>query len=134
MKPITRKAISGALILCLAAPVLPARAELIGAQATDRERIAAVLARDDMRAQLVSRGVDAAQAEARLAALTDAEAAQLAKDIDALPAGGNPVAALGMAAAVVVYAIALVATLIVMGAVATVKHARAQAAQSRSAQ
>jgi hypothetical protein len=81
MKPMTRTVISGLLIVCLTTPVLPARAELIGAQASDRERIAAVLARDDARAQLVSRGVDAAQVEARLAALTDAEAARLAQDI-----------------------------------------------------
>lgn len=130
MKPITHTAISGLLIVCLTTPILPARAELIGAQANDRERIAAVLARDDVRAQLVSRGVDAAEVEARLAALTDAEAAQLAQDIDALPAGGNPGAALGAAAMVVVYAIAFV----VAGVVAIVRHAATRPAKSGSAE
>ena len=130
MNPINRTAISGLLIVCLTTPVLPARAELIGAQASDRERIAAVLARDDVRAQLVSRGVEAAQVDARLAALTDAEAARLAQDIDALPAGGNPAAALGAAATVVIYAIAL----LVVGVVAIVKHVATRSTKSGSAE
>ena len=130
MKTTTRMAISGLLIGCLTTPVLPARAEIIGAKASDHERIAAVLARDDVRAQLASRGVEAAQVDARLAALTDAEAAQLARDIDALPAGGNPGAAIGAAAMVVVYAIALV----VVGVVAIIKHAATRSAKSGSAE
>ena len=134
MKPITRTVTSGLLIVCLTTPVLPARAELIGAQASDRERVAAVLARDEVRAQLVSRGVDAAQVEARLAALTDAETAQLAQDIDALPAGGNPVAAVAGGLAVLAYVFAVVVALAVTGVVAAVKHAGNQSAKSGSAE
>ena len=46
MKDSKRTAISALLIVCLAAPVAPARAEMLGAATSDRERIAAVLARD----------------------------------------------------------------------------------------
>ena len=68
---------------------LPAHAGMIAAGAgSTAPRIAAALEREDVRAQLAARGVGPAQAQARVAALTDAEAAQLAGAIDALPAGG----------------------------------------------
>ena len=53
--------------------------------------MASFLDRGDVLAQLQARGVDAAQVKARVAALTDQEAAQLAAQIDALPAGGADV-------------------------------------------
>jgi hypothetical protein len=52
-------------------------------------RIAAALDRQDVRAKLESYGVAAADVKARIAALTDDEAAQLADRIDSLPAGGE---------------------------------------------
>jgi hypothetical protein len=56
---------------------------------SDRERIAAVLEREEARAQLLAHGVDPAQARARVAALSDEEAAVLAKQMETLPAGGR---------------------------------------------
>lgn len=47
-------------------------------------------ARTEARAQLILHGVNAADADPRVAALTDEEAAQLATGVGDLPAGGNP--------------------------------------------
>ena len=60
----------------------------------DRDRIHAVLAREDVREQLVAQGVDPAEVEARVAALSDAEAAQMADRLDEMPAGASVVGAL----------------------------------------
>jgi hypothetical protein len=60
----------------------------------NQEKVAAALARPDVIAQLEKLGVDTADAQARVAALTDAEAASLAGQIDSLPAGGDVVGAL----------------------------------------
>jgi hypothetical protein len=46
------------------------------------------------------------QAKARIAALTDAEAAQLAAQIDSLPAGGDPLGAL-ISAVLIVFLVLL---------------------------
>ena len=51
-------------------------------------RLAAALARDDVRAEMLRQGVDPALAHERIAALTDDEAARLADQIDSAPAGG----------------------------------------------
>lgn len=59
-----------------------------------RARIAAALNRPEVMSQLEKMGVDRADAQARVAALTDAEAAQLAGQIDSLPAGGDVIGAL----------------------------------------
>ena len=73
----------------------PAQAALLATDAAvagaERERISSLLERADVRAQLQAYGVDPAQVKARVAALTDAEAAQVAAQIDQLPAGGESV-------------------------------------------
>ncbi|MFU2487982.1 PA2779 family protein [Thauera sp. WH-1] len=51
-------------------------------------RLSAAFAREDVRAELLRQGVDPALAQARIAALTDAEATRLADQIDSAPAGG----------------------------------------------
>ena len=53
------------------------------------ERLAGLLQRDDVAAALRERGVSPEQARERVAALTDSEAAMLAQQIDAAPAGGT---------------------------------------------
>lgn len=63
-----------------------------GATASDqdqgaRERIRALLDRDDVRAQMVDLGITPSEAEARIAALTDQEIADIAGRLDTLPAG-----------------------------------------------
>ena len=59
-------------------------------------RVEAGLARADVRAALERFGVDPAQAAVRAAALNDAELARLAGRIDALPAGGEVLAFVGL--------------------------------------
>lgn len=54
-------------------------------------KIASALTRPEVIAQLEKLGVDQSDAQARVAALTDAEAAALASRIDSLPAGGSDV-------------------------------------------
>jgi hypothetical protein len=57
--------------------------------ASDRERLAAILLRDDVRQQIEALGVDRNEATARLASLSDQEIQQIAGRIDELPAGQN---------------------------------------------
>ncbi|HYD96630.1 MAG TPA: PA2779 family protein [Noviherbaspirillum sp.] len=64
------------------------------AQQQDKARIAAALDRPEVMAQLEQLGVQRADAQARVAALTDDEAATLAAKIDSLPAGGDVVGTL----------------------------------------
>jgi hypothetical protein len=55
-----------------------------------------VLAREDVKAQMLELGVDPARVDARLNALTDTELAQLSAGIRDLPAGGDAVAVIGI--------------------------------------
>ena len=57
----------------------------------DRERIAELLNRDDVRSQLVAQGVDPAEVEQRVAALSDQEVRQMNERLDQMPAGANAV-------------------------------------------
>jgi hypothetical protein len=83
-----RRTMAALLILSLALP-LPAQAGMVATEsALERERIAALLERADVRAQLEAYGVAPREIKARVAALSDAEAAELAARIDELPAGG----------------------------------------------
>lgn len=87
---------------CLLATTLPLPAqasfvstsEAVAAQTTVQERVRDLLARQEVREALVERGVDPAQVDARIAALTDDEARLLAQRIDELPPGGNVIGVL----------------------------------------
>ncbi|QGT78223.1 PA2779 family protein [Guyparkeria halophila] len=59
--------------------------------AADRERIAEMLSRDEVREQLVAQGVDPAQVEERVAALSDQEVREMNERLDQMPAGANSV-------------------------------------------
>lgn len=61
---------------------------------SDRERINEILARQDVQEQLVAQGVDPADVEARVAALSDEEVSQMAEHLEELPAGASIVGAL----------------------------------------
>lgn len=54
----------------------------------DRSLIFSTLSRDDVQSALVARGIDPAQAQSRVAALSDDEASSLASKLDNAPAGG----------------------------------------------
>ena len=95
-----RRMVAGIVIVCLGSTglILPAHAGIVSSEAlvagTQQERLASLLERGDVRVRLQAYGVDPVQAQERVAALSDEEAARLAAQIDALPAGGD---ALGVA-------------------------------------
>jgi Family of unknown function (DUF6627) len=72
---------------------LPSQAAIVGTDAAlataQRDRVATLLDRADVRAQLQANGVRPADVKARVAALTDEEVAQLAGQLDRLPIGGE---------------------------------------------
>lgn len=85
-----RRLIASLLIVCISLPAqagMVSSTEAIGASG-EHARILSMLDRAEVRAQLQAYGVDAADVRARVAALTDEEAAELAARIDELPAGG----------------------------------------------
>lgn len=54
---------------------------------TSRERIRDLLAREDVRVEMIALGISSDEAEARIASLTDQEVADIAGRLDQLPAG-----------------------------------------------
>jgi len=92
-----RRLVAGVVIVCLGSMgvVVPAQAGIVSTEAlvvgAQQEKLAALLERSDVRAQLQAHGVSPQQAKARVAALSDEEAAKLAAQLDALPAGGTDV-------------------------------------------
>lgn len=102
--------IGGAALVCFLACALvaPARAAMIGtdhllgsqvgsqAREAQQARVQAFLARQDVSAHLQAWGVPAEAAAARVAALSDEELSELARDIDEAPAGGDGLAVLGL--------------------------------------
>ncbi|HEX2198045.1 MAG TPA: PA2779 family protein [Burkholderiales bacterium] len=89
-----RRLVASLLVLSIAGLglPLPVHAGMVGTGAAvasaERERIATFLEREDVRQQLQAQGVRPADVTARVAALTDEEAAQLAAHMDSMPAGG----------------------------------------------
>lgn len=92
-----RKVLAMLLIVTITSLTLPnpAQAAMVGTDsalsvemADDRTRIASLADRAEVQAQLAAYGVSAADVRARVAAMTDEEAASLATDIDDQPAGG----------------------------------------------
>lgn len=94
-KPVSYVVTAGMLALSLHLPV--AQAALVATETVvhaaqaqqERSRIHEALNRGDVQQKLTSLGVDPAQVQARVDALTDDEVARLAQRIDALPAGGD---------------------------------------------
>jgi len=85
------------LIACLLMVSVPAQAGLVSTvsvtAAGDRERVTSFLERADVQLQMESMGVSPKEVKARVAALSDAEIASLAGQIDSLPAGGDALGA-----------------------------------------
>ena len=65
--------------------------QIINAQQVEKTRahLSALLTRKDVQTALTARGVDVADAQKRVANMTDAEVQTLASRIDELPAGGR---------------------------------------------
>jgi len=79
------------LALTLALPQSPSYAGLIPTEAgapNARERVLALVERPEVAQQLEKMGIPPREAEARVAAMSEAEVASLAGTLDALPAGG----------------------------------------------
>lgn len=96
--------VSSCLIVCLTASGFPltAQASIVGtdeivvidATTSNRDKVDAFLARDDVRQALQAQGVSPLAAGQRVEAMSDAEVAQLAGRIDQAPAGGEIVGTL----------------------------------------
>jgi hypothetical protein len=96
MIPTVRRLIATLLVICIAMP-LPSQAAMVATDSalagSQRAHVERLLERADVQARLTAYGVSAADVKARLAALSDDEAAALAAKIDRLPAGGDLVTA-----------------------------------------
>lgn len=96
-KPVSYAVAAGMLAMSLHVPA--ARAALVGTEAVvqasqaqqERDRLNAALDRKEVKDRLVALGVDPAQVQARVDALTDDEAQRLAKQMDEMPAGGDAI-------------------------------------------
>ncbi len=94
-RPVSHLLVAALLLLGIQVPA--ARAAIVGTdkllqapqRSADRERIKALLARQDVRAELLARGVDPRVVQARVDGLTDDEAGTLAARMDRMPAGGD---------------------------------------------
>ena len=95
-------------VLCLAmlnlGSPLVAQAELVttlqaveaSARTQDLAAVNAALAREEVRAQFAALGVEPAQVESRIAALTDSELRTLAGQMAEMPAGADALAVIGI--------------------------------------
>lgn len=61
----------------------------VAAAQQNRAKIAATFERADVQAELQKMGITTEEAQARVAALTDAETASIAHRVDSIPAGGD---------------------------------------------
>ena len=85
------------LLLLITAPVHSVLAAMIGTEAilvnqdtqNARDRLRSFLDREDVQSQLTARGIDPAEAQARVDSLSDSEVMQISDKIDQLPAGGS---------------------------------------------
>ncbi|KGM57453.1 hypothetical protein N799_08450 [Lysobacter arseniciresistens ZS79] len=90
--------------LTLSMVVTPATAGVISTQqalsaelrAAKETQVRQSLARDDVRLAMQRLGVDPADADARIASLSDAELVQMQGELDRLPAGGDALAVIGV--------------------------------------
>ncbi len=96
-------------------PLQPVYAALVGTdqviqqtEGSARDRVTAFMAREDVKAQIQALGIAPAEAQARVAALSDAEISQIAGKIDTMPAGEGAVGAI--VGAIVLIAIILLIT------------------------
>ena len=89
------------------ARLIEAQSVIAAQQQGARQQVAAFFDREDVQQTLVQQGIDAAQAQQRIASLSDAEVAKLARTMDQLPAGGNGLGAV-VGAAVFIFVLLLV--------------------------
>ncbi len=108
-----------AVMFLIAGPIDAARAALVtteqaigqSAPVDARARVAAFLARDDVRRQMAALGVDPVEAANRVASLSDAEVQKIAGHLDRLPAGQDAIVAV-IGAAVFIFLVLLITDLL----------------------
>jgi hypothetical protein len=106
-------------MLVVSMPLGAARAALVSTEqmleghagTADRARVLGFLQREDVRAQVVTLGVDPDEAAARVAALSDDQVRAIAGQLDRLPAGQSAVAAV-IGAALIIFLVLLVTDLL----------------------
>ena len=94
-----KKLIASCLVFCLTAIGFPLTAQAsivttdevtsVSLAVNNRVKVSTFLARDDVRQAMQAQGVNPVSASERVAAMTDAEVAQLAGHVDQAPAGGE---------------------------------------------
>lgn len=85
------------LLLLISAPVHSVLAAMVGTEAilvnqdtqNARDQLRSFLDREAVQSQLTARGIDPAEAQARVDSLSDSEVMQISDKIDQLPAGGS---------------------------------------------
>jgi hypothetical protein len=118
-----RKPIAGIVILAFAFSIclswVPAHAAMVSTDEIlsqrqgnlDREYLRILLDRDEVRIQLEAWGVSSEEAKARVENLTDQEVAEIAAQIDQMPAGGSAFGTL-VGVAILVFLVLLVTDLL----------------------
>jgi hypothetical protein len=100
--------------------VQTAKAQMIGTntviaaqkQDASRERVIAFLGRNDVQQAMVQRGVDAAEAQKRVASLSDSELTKISQAMDQLPAGGDGGIGVIVGAAVFIFVVLLITDIV----------------------
>ena len=83
---------------------------------TDRDRLNALMQREDIRQEFRRQGVDPNEAAARVAALSDAEVAEISERIDELPAGQSAIGII-IGAVVLIFIVLLITDLLCLTSV-----------------
>lgn len=101
-KPVSYALITGVLALSLHGPAARAAMvstdQIVSAQQSqqNRSKVIALLTREDVKTALSTRGVSAADVQARVDAMTDQEVHALATKLDKMPAGGDALGVLAL--------------------------------------
>lgn len=105
--------------------LVPAQAAMIStdsvlasenATTDDRARLNALMQREEVRAEMRRHGIDPDEAAARVAALSDAEVAEVSAKLDEMPAGQNAIGII-VGAAVLIFLVLLVTDLLCLTSV-----------------
>ena len=84
--------------------------------ATDRDRLNALMQREEVRQEMRRNGIDPDEAAARVAALSDAEVAEVTAKLDELPAGQSTIGII-VGAAVLIFLVLLITDLLCLTSV-----------------
>jgi len=112
-----RKPVAALVILAIAFSIswAPAHAAMVSTDEIlkqnqrdcDRERLHMLLDRSEVRVQLEAWGVNSEEAKARIDSLTDQEIAEIAAQLEQMPAGGSAIGTL-VGAALIVFIVLLI--------------------------